>query len=349
MLTLLAVLGRVLYRRSLPLPTLLVSVVLVGSVILALLLGSGAPQVGSAPAAAPAPPTSTPTATATCSPGWTIYPNPAPPGESVLSGTVALAPNDLWAVGVYTATGIYTSTTLTVHGDGTSWTYVPSPNPPSSSKAVLYGVAGVASNDVWAVGCYGSSCGQTLTEHWDGTAWTIVPSPNFLNNNHLYAVTAIASNDVWAVGMSNSTGHPASVAGLTEHWNGTSWSIVPIPSGTGTPLYGVAAVSANDVWAVGGGYPDQPAYGRAYIVHWNGSAWSTVSNPANGGSSLHAVSVVSGNANDVWAVGYYGGSGTGQTLIEHWDGSAWTVVPSPNPGATTNLLYGVSGRASNDV
>src|SRR5690349_17752387 len=54
--------------------------------------------------------------TPSCTPGWTIYPNPAPPGDSVLNGITALAPNDLWAVGAYTSTG----TTLTVHGDGTS-------------------------------------------------------------------------------------------------------------------------------------------------------------------------------------------------------------------------------------
>ena len=38
-----------------------------------------------------------------------------------------------------------------------------------------------------------------------------------------------------------------------EHWNGTSWAIVPSPNmGTGNNhLNGVAAVSASDVWAVG--------------------------------------------------------------------------------------------------
>src|SRR5437870_12940659 len=99
MLTLLALLWRVVYRRSVLLPTLLVSVVLVGPVILALFLGSGATEVGSAPA--PPAATPSPTPTPACSPGWTIYPNPAPPGDSVLNGVTAIGSNDLWAVGVY--------------------------------------------------------------------------------------------------------------------------------------------------------------------------------------------------------------------------------------------------------
>ena len=39
---------------------------------------------------------------------------------------------------------------------------------------------------------------------------------------------------------------------LTEHWNGTAWSVVASPNaGTINSLQSVAAVSANDVWAVG--------------------------------------------------------------------------------------------------
>src|SRR5689334_17781737 len=177
--------------------------VLVGALaILAVLLVGGLAGAGPARSAAPkAAPQATTTPSATppgCTPGWTIYPNPAPPGDSVLNGITALAPNDLWAVG-YDGVMSYT---LAVHGNGTSWTTVPSPNPPSS-KAVLQAVAGVGANDAWAVGEYiGGQYNQwqTLTEHWDGTAWTIVPSPNNIYNNRLYAVTAIASNDVWAVG-----------------------------------------------------------------------------------------------------------------------------------------------------
>src|SRR4051794_410800 len=51
-----------------------------------------------APVVSPTPPA--------CTPGWTIYPNPAPPGDSVLNGVVALDTNDLWAVGYYTNTGV---------------------------------------------------------------------------------------------------------------------------------------------------------------------------------------------------------------------------------------------------
>ena len=104
--------------------------------------------------------------------------------------------------------------------------------------------------------------------------------------------------------------------------------------GTGYSLSGVAAVSTNDVWAVG--YHGDPYYNpiQTLIEHWNGTAWSVVASPNEGtnNNELHGVAAVS--PNDVWAVGFYTDSSGahGQTLVEHWNGSAWSVVPSPNRG-----------------
>ena len=92
----------------------------------------------------------------------TIYPNPAPPGDSVLNGITALAPNDLWAVGVYTATG--TPHTLTVHGDGTSWTQVPSASPGDNYANWLSAVDGVSAGGAWAVGFWRRYSPQALIE-----------------------------------------------------------------------------------------------------------------------------------------------------------------------------------------
>src|SRR5204862_547524 len=91
-------------------------------------------------------------------------------------------------------------------------------------------------------------------------------------------------------------------------------------------LSGVAAVSANDIWAVGG----------SLIEHWDGSNWSVVPSPSPsaGYSNLYGVAAVS--ANDVWAVGS-SGYDPFQTLTEHWNGRSWSVVPSPNPGIYSQL------------
>jgi len=236
-----------------------------------------------------------------------------------------------------------TSTPTPPPACGLFWRLVPSPNP--GSYNITYAVAAVAANDVWAVDfSYNGSLTQTLIEHWDGSTWTIVSSPNVGSlYNFLQSVAVVSSSDVWAVGdYANGNG---TYQTLIEHWNGTTWSVVPSPNqgSASNYLYGVAPVAANDVWAVGDSY-NGTIY-QTLVEHWNGSAWSIVASPNMGTASnyLYQVKVVA--ANDIWAVG---SAGT-QTLIEHWNGSNWSVVPSPNVGTSSNVLRSLTVVAANDV
>jgi hypothetical protein len=212
---------------------------------------------------------------------------------------------------------------------GPEWSIVQSPNA-STEQNVLAGVAVVSSNDVWAVGNYGDGSGAAgLIEHWDGSSWSVVPDASAAPGNiYLYGVAAVSSNDVWAVGTwyySGSFRHT-----LTEHWDGTSWNLVDSPSGStiDNELYGVAAVSSNDVWAVG-----RIDWDNVIRLRWDGVSWSVVDGPTTLGI-LRAVAAVS--SSDVWAVG---------TVVEHWNGSVWTVVALPTEGD----FYGVSAISHNDV
>src|ERR1700692_3270935 len=59
------------------------------------------------------------------------------------------------------------------------------------------------------------------------------------------------------------------------------WSVVPsanVPSYSNV-LYGVAAVSASNVWAVGYYQNNSGTTGPSLIEHWNGSKWRIISSP----------------------------------------------------------------------
>ncbi len=75
----------------------------------------------------------------------------------------------------------------------------------------------------------------------------IVTSPNVgtgTYGNQLNAVTVVSSNDVWTVDHYGATFYQT----LTEHWNGTSWSIISSPNpGTSSDLKAVATITANGV------------------------------------------------------------------------------------------------------
>jgi hypothetical protein len=175
--------------------------------------------------------------------------------------------------------------------------------------------------------------GASPTPACDPPAWRIVSSPGTAS---LSDVAAIAPDDVWAVGQ-----------GLSMHWDGTAWSLVPIPAvGYAIFLDGVAALGPDDVWAAGD-YLTPPLY-RTYIIHWHAGHWTLVDSPNPGDYNfLRAVSAIS--PNDVWAAGDYSAGSGYRTLTMHWNGIAWSVVPSPSPDASDNRLYDIAAISSNDV
>ena len=223
------------------------------------------------------------------------------------------------------------------------WNIVSSPNTGNPNN-YLYGVSGVTSNDMWAVGTYGT-LGVTdwqVIEHWNGTNWALAAGPTLTTPNELLAVSAIATNDVWAAGGYDSGGQS-----LIEHWNGLNWSVVSNPNpGIANRFLGVAAISSNNVWAVGYFLPDGNSVSRTLVEHWDGAVWSVVPSPnlGTGYNQLNAVTAVPGSPNELWAAGTAGSS----TLILHWNGTQWSITSSPNPG-TNPQLYSVAAISTGDV
>jgi hypothetical protein len=253
-------------------------------------------------------------------------------------GTVSMAQSD--------------ETTTQIAGSACGkWTVVKSADGPSSNNH-LYGVSASAANNVWAVGSYASSGPfRTLTERWNGSAWSFVRSADIgTGDDDLYGVAAISPTDVWAVGFFNA--QPTSTPGtLIEHWNGQKWSVVPSPSpGQLSNLFGVKAVSANDIWVAGFFY-NNAGNSQGLIEHWDGRKWSVVPGPSPGltNNELHTLAVVS--AKEVWVGGAQSNDqgNTYQTLIERWNGKTWNVVPSPSPGSPYNDLQGVTAISASDV
>lgn len=265
---------------------------------------------------------------------WGAVPSPnVTPFTNVLSGVAAVSADDVWAVGFADVSSPYSENTLIEHWNGSAWSIVPSPN--ASGYNILNAVFARSSSDIWAVGKTFdlSAIYQTLVEHWNGSAWSIVPSPNHGKfDNILNGVYASSGSDAWAVGsyaLSSGGGQNT----LTEHWNGTAWSIVasPNPDPTNDDLYGVSGTSASDVWAVGSHYDSSTYSGGSIAMHWNGTAWGLVTgiDPFTFGATLY--SVLSLAPNDVWVAGQYGYPAPGQSIelgpfAAHWNGVGWSAM-----------------------
>jgi FG-GAP-like repeat len=181
-----------------------------------------------------------------------------------------------------------------------------------------------------------------------GSSWTTVTSAPEITVPQ--AIAAIAPDDIWVTGRKE-----RGTQGITtgaEHWDGTSWTLVPTPNGaTGkgaeNALSGADGLSKNNVWAVG--YSKAGGPYKTLVGRWNGTQWSVVPSP-NVGTSHNVLADVDAIQSDLaWAVGYFREGSSRQTLLLRWNGTQWKTIPSPNPGAMSNTLLDVAAIAPNDV
>ncbi len=272
---------------------------------------------------------------------WSVVPSSKthPIGGDLL-GVAAVSTNNVWAVG---GVGL---NALIIHWNGKDWKSVANPG-----KGTLLGVTAISAKNIWAVGT-SNVTGGTLIEHWNGSSWSIIPSPARISPDSttytLTSVTAVSSKDIWAVGYIYTVSGPSYTnQTLTEHWNGSQWSIVQSPNKTNQDtLSGVTSVSSGNVWTVGisGLHPTQ-----TLTENWNGTQWSIVPSPNPSSIQSYLKGTVAVSASNIWAVGGYLPSSTLEPLIEQWNGTQWNVVSSPTMGTRDNELDGVAATSDNHV
>jgi len=237
--------------------------------------------------------------------GWSAVPaaTDSNGAADVLDGVAAASATDVWAVGNHFDTAIGGDDGLIEHWNGSRWSIVPSP----ISAASLSSVAVISASDVWAAGQ--ASGGQPVFEHWDGTTWTAFSGPPISTAYvSVSGITALSANDVWAVGTTRGTARGAPYQTLSEHWNGTKWSIVPSPDPVAgnDALIQATALSSSDVWAVG--YDYGSAGGASpLLANWDGTKWHAVPAPVPSGTQYNELAAVAAlPTGTVWAVGRSG-------------------------------------------
>ena len=151
----------------------------------------------------------------------------------------------------------------------------------------------------------------------------------------LLPVAAYSATDAWVVGSTIAVG--GSLRPTVLHWDGSNWSGVSVPNfGDGYhEAYGVAAISSNEAWVVGG---LNQAYGFVMrCVVGVGCTQSPTPYPGSDYSPLRSVAVVSPNI--AWAVGEWN-NGIAHTLADLYSDPCGTPPPTSTPRFQPQLLQG---------
>jgi hypothetical protein len=281
---------------------------------------------------------------------WTRIPSPSIPATlSYLYAVAAAGSDDVWAVG---ASG---SQALVLRWNGVQWNVVPIPQ---IDISVLNAVAVVAPDDVWAVGSEGYVKRRTLILHWDGTTWTQVASPSpGTYSNSLQALSVLSADSIWAAGWHINADNQRN--GTILRWDGSAWSVTPIPTPPGAAsqspnapnapyeeLHGIAAASATEAWAVG-----WVGARNNVILKWDGSSWTRIHspNPSPNFNELFGVAVVA--PGEAWAVGmHYRSGGYYDPQILHYGPPCGTPTPTVTgtpPTSTSTRTPTFTRTASN--
>ena len=254
---------------------------------------------------------------------WTqMTPRSGYPDIPELVGVGASSSSDVWAVGEDDASS---ETPIAEHWDGTAWQGMSLANQLDDYDGGLMGVSALSTGDAWAVGWQDTPGSGALAAFWNGSSWSVVATPAPASGTRaLWSVSMLTPSDVWAVG--DQLGRP-----LAEHWNGTRWSVVAAP-GTG-PLVSVKAVSASNVWAIGG---------RHEVEHYNGTKWATVAVPITSTTNLGQITRVPGTTH-LWVVGT--DMATRKPVAIYYNGTSWKAHDPPGAGQ----LDAVAALSANDV
>ena len=265
--------------------------------------------------------------------------------DESLTAVAAVSPSNVWATGVSWVPNARVGTVpqpLTLHWDGRSWRIIAAPG---LAYAALADVVAVAGNDVWAVGYQADGGPITVVPlllHYNGQRWTEVAAPPLPNWASLWGISAVSAHDIWAVGgitVGDAQG-PGPTAPLTLHFDGRTWRQVPFPAvpGLSAGLGKVAASAAGAVYAIGGS--------PGHVVRWNGATWTSL--PTTGIPTDAELRDVAVTGTDVWVVGdRANAAGPIEALAWHLDGIRWSPYRiDTHPGA---VLNGVHATTAHDV
>jgi hypothetical protein len=264
---------------------------------------------------------------------------PAPQTFIEATNVYTFSPTSAWVSGTWKTDTDFGAGLA--HWNGSSWAihHV-------NDHGSLRGIDAVSPTDVWAA----ASSNTQLTcplEHWTGSHWFSIlisscPAPGVLVSNS-FDVAAISDDDVWVLEQGGNNGFDLATA---EHWDGQSWTSMPLPSwGNYSWAYGISATSADNVWVAGTAQADDPpsAY-FGWAARWDAASatWIPYRQPEFG--LWHGFrDVAAASPSSVWAVGVrLNEESRDRTYTAHWDGAGWTDLGGPNPGRILDELNAVT-------
>ena|GEM_PF-1184846 len=221
--------------------------------------------------------------------------------------------------------------------DGQSWSPLTGPNGTGVNGTVramtVYDDGNGPALYVGGQFTHAGGVGVNGIARWDGQAWSAVTDgigPVGMNNP-VHALSVYDDGNgaaLYAGGMFTTAGGLA--VSRIARWNGSNWSALSGPSGTGVSgEVRAMGVFENNLY-VGGTFLTAGGVTVNRIARWDGQGWSSLSDGGGIGldASVHAIAVHNDGAGDALYVGgaFTSAAGIGAERVARWSGNAWSVL-----------------------
>ena len=282
--------------------------------------------VGLSAAVAAALGLASPSAGAVTEPRWRIVQVLSScPGDIPLAVS-ATGPGTAWSVGLADAAGAGCPAggIVAERWNGRRWSVAP-PQPAAASPAGLSGVIAASSaRNAWDFPLVeGATPPRNVAVNWNGASWTSWQLPGAMV---VRQAVAFSPANAWVFG-SGPRGQ------VNARFNGSAWQRTFLPG----PPFGVSALSASDMWAVGptSGTAGKPPSRQVIIaMHWTGKAWHKLAIPhaLTSYRLFNAFNVAATSPQSLWWAfqieNARGNAEPGGRLL-HWNGRRWTSTALP--------------------
>jgi len=184
---------------------------------------------------------------------------------------------------------------------------------------------------------------------WDGQEWSALTGPSG-NGVDGFGPDALAIFDDGGGADLYVGGWFTSAGGLTANyiarWDGTEWSTLDYPTGTGMggPVSALATFddSAGHGLIAGGFFQLAGGVTANRIAKWDGSSWSPLATPSGNGTNGSVEDLAVLNCGDSPAL-YAGGGfttagGLAANRIAKWDGAAWSDLSGPSGNGVDDFV-----------
>jgi len=195
---------------------------------------------------------------------------------------------------------------------------------------------------VYAGGLFTRAGGEAVNRvaKWDGNEWAALAGPSGTGVDG--AVSALTVYDDGGGSTLVVGGQFTTAGGVTVNhvakWDGSNWSALSGPSGTGTD----GAVHALTTWDdgsatklyAGGQFTTAGGVAVNRVAAWSGSGWSALSGPMGTGTDNRVLSLAvwdDGGGGALFVGGdFIAAGGVAANRVAKWDGSDWSALSGPS-------------------